>query len=99
MVIFLDWWRNYYFAIRQILFTIPGLVFSISCGISCIPGLFSRKDIGKKLQTACIILIVLLGIGAMLWSDKKEQADWKGLSQYLKSQVAADDLVATPHIE
>ena len=41
----------------------------------------------------------MLGLGTVLLSKRKEQADWKALNRYLETELVVRDVVATPDIE
>ena len=99
IVLLLDSLQGYVFATRQILFTTPGLVLGVANGLSELPEIVNQPLKGRYLQVASMILLVVLGIGSMVLSDKKEQADWKGLSRYLETHAKGADLIAAPHIE
>ena len=43
-------------------------------------------------------LVVSLGIGTLVISDRKDEADWKGLVEYLENSEPSD-LVSAPNIE
>jgi len=99
LVLLLDAWRGYFFAIRQVLFATPALLLGAAEGIATLPQVLHGARTGKALQQLSLLLIIVLGIGTLLIGTKKDQADWKGLNRHLEKQVARDDLITAPHIE
>jgi uncharacterized membrane protein len=91
LVLFLDWSRGYFFAIRQILFATPPLLMTAAAGIAALGT--SRKSF---LATG---LFMLTGLGTITLNDSKNQADWKGLDSYLQANITGDALISAPNIE
>ena len=97
IVIFLDWWRGYFFAIRQVLFATPALLLGAAIGLT---HLFELARSGRRSGLVLtLILTGVLGLGTVLLSKRKEQADWKALNRYLETELVVRDVVATPDIE
>ncbi len=98
LVICLDWWRGYIFAIRQILFVTPALLLGAAVGLQ---RLFETALAGKgrALPILTLILTAILGVGTVSLSDRKQQADWKALNRYLETEVAGKDKVVVPNVE
>jgi uncharacterized membrane protein len=98
LVLMLDWWRGYFFAIRQILFATPPLLILAAAGIEA----FATSTSTRKRPILALLalgLFILLGVGTIALSDKKEQADWKRLDSHLQTEVMGDALISAPNIE
>ncbi|UCF38042.1 MAG: glycosyltransferase family 39 protein [Acidobacteriota bacterium] len=98
LVFSLDAWRGYFFAIRQLLFVTPPLIFASVLGLEwCRDGIpRSRRRIGFS---GALILTVLLSLGTLALSDRKEREDWKGLQVFLEKTETEGILLAAPNIE
>ena len=99
IILFLDWSRQYFFPIRQLLFTTPAFFLGLAVGVEQLPGLFLTQTTGKKIRAIIIVLIVALSVGTLYLHSGREQADWKGLAAYMKRTVKENDLVSAPHID
>jgi uncharacterized membrane protein len=98
LVISLDWWRGYIFAIRQILFVTPAFLLGAAVGLQ---RLFEAAPAGRGrgLPIATLILTAILGVGTVSLSDRKQQADWKALNRYLQTELIGEDKVVVPNVE
>lgn len=95
-VIFVDWWRGYFFAIRQVLVAAPAMLLFSAAGLD---SLFRSAAPGRRKSALLLLVgISLLSIGTLIFSDRKPHADWKGLDHYLKKEVKETDLVWAPQI-
>lgn len=97
IILFLDWYRHYFFAIRQLLFTTPALFLGVAVGVNRLPALVRTEAAGKRLRVICISLIVAMSIGAIYHHRGREQADWQGVAAYLRANVRSDDLISAPN--
>ena len=57
IVIFLDWWRGYFFAIRQVLFATPALLLGAAIGLT---HLFELARSGRR--SGLVLTLILTGV-------------------------------------
>jgi len=82
LILFLDWYRQYVLAIRQVLFTLPGLMIGAGTGLERLEELFGR--IASRLTLGAVVLI---SVAAMVLHDRADPADWAGLANYLRTHL------------
>ena len=99
IILFLDWSRQYFFPIRQLLFTTPALFLGVAMGMERLPGLFGTERRGQQVRMTILILIMVLSLGSIYRHAGREHADWKGLAQGLQTTVLGDDRVVAPNID
>ncbi len=99
IILFLDWSRQYFFPIRQLLFTTPALFLGVAMGIERLPGLIGTERRGQKVRMTILILIMVLSLGSIYRHAGRDQADWKGLAEGMKTTVRGDDRVVAPNID
>jgi uncharacterized membrane protein len=96
---------SYFFATRQILFTLPAVLLTTSYGITWIPVLMRRAIDGnrRKLQLIAALTIVLvtalLGYGNCsrlnaYYASSKE--DWRSVARFFQANLRPDDKIAAP---
>ncbi len=96
IILFLDWSRQYFFPIRQLLFTTPALYLGLAVGIYHLPRFFRNQTTGQRIRLTSLLLIAALSVGTIYTHVGREQADWKGLAEYMREKVGGDDLVSAP---
>lgn len=97
LILFLDWSRHYFFPIRQLLFTTPALYLGLAVGLYHLPRFFRSPTTGQRVRLISLLLIVVLSAGTIYTHVGREQADWKGLAEYMRVTVGGDDLVSAPN--
>ena len=97
IILFLDWSRQYFFPIRQLLFTTPALYLGLAVGIYHLPRFFRNQTTGQRVRLISLLLIAALSVGTIYTHVGREQADWKGLAEYIRVTVGGDDLVSAPN--
>ncbi|MGI8785952.1 MAG: glycosyltransferase family 39 protein [Acidobacteriota bacterium] len=94
--LFLDWLRDYFFAIRQVLFATPALALGVAAGIDAfprrLPQAAARAGFGLL-----VALVVIASLTVVYRRSGKEPADWKAVASYLKIHVRPNDRVAAPN--
>jgi mannosyltransferase len=98
LVLTLDWYRGYYFAVRQVLFTAPFFLMGVAEGIAQKPGLLVALS-SWKARGWIGVLVLFLSLGTFSLHRRTEQADWVGLIGYLKRETTARDHIVAPNIE
>ena len=99
IILVLDWSRQYFFPIRQLLFTTPALFLGVAMGIERLPGLFGTDRRGQKVRMTILILVMVLSLGSIYRHAGREQADWKGLAEGMKTRVRGVYRVGAPNID
>lgn len=99
IILFLDSYRNYFFAIRQILFLTPAFFMVIAYGIHHLDDVLLKKRGDNKLKRAACTLIMVLSLGTVYLRSKSLPYEWKQVAAFLKSQIKSEDLVVAPNIE
>ena len=99
VVLLLEWYREYFFAIRHILFATPFVLVAVAFGISRIPSLFRNSSTGQAFQASILSLLVVLSLGTIGLHRDKNPADWQGLADYLEQEVKITDIVVAPDID
>lgn len=92
-VFLLDSGRGYFFAIRQILVAAPALIVLSAAAFG------GSRSSYKGIPALTLLLVAVLGIGTLALSDRKEEADWKGLVRHLKKTKSTADWIVAPDIE
>jgi len=99
-VLLAAWWRDYFFAIRTVLFTTPALLLLSAEGAAALgeaawlPGRRRRLAPGLAMGAAVAISLVVTGAHFRYRGE-----DWRGAGQFLAREVRAGDAVAAPGVE
>ena len=99
IILFLDWSRQYFLPIRQLLFTTPAMFLGVAIGIEGLSGLFRSARRSQKIQVMILVLIFMLSLGSIYRHAGREHADWKGLAEGVAKIVRDNDQVSAPNID
>ena len=92
MVILADWWFDYFFAIRQVIFVLPAFAVLAAEGVGRI-----GMEAGRKAAVAVMLLLLALDAGYALRWFTKPREDWKAAADLLaKGSGASSCVVALP---
>jgi len=99
LIILTVWYQEYFFAIRQILFTTPALYILVARGILSVPELFPVSGTARwvaRILPLSTILITSLVVIALHLPDKR--ADLKGVATFLNERTTDQDVIVAPGI-
>lgn len=90
LILFVLYWRSYFFAIRQLLFLTPPIVILAACGIESLLRLYGKK------ATVIPIFFSLLCLAVIALHFPDRRMDYRGVGQYLKQTVRGGDGIVAP---
>lgn len=98
MILTLDWVRNYFFAIRQILFTTPAFFILIMVGISYVADRAGATGIFKRLKAAPLMASVIMSISLTIifLHIPDQRDDIRSAGQFLKQNTSKEDIIIAP---
>lgn len=100
LVLVVEYWSGYFFAIRHILHATPPLVLLAGYGLSYVG---ERLTILERLPYrvsapailyAGLMCLLAIGVGALHW--RKEPVDWRGVAQFTARAAQPGDAVSMP---
>jgi len=91
LILFLLYWRSYFFASRQLLFLTPAILMLAACGMEYLLGLYGRKAWAIPAAYAALCLAVI----GLHYPDKR--MDFRGAGSYLKQVVRKGDGIVAPN--
>jgi hypothetical protein len=102
VLLFIEIWAGYFFAIRHILHITPPLLLFAGYGLYSASNRFSILPIPpNRIGTPAIVFAGLLVLGS-LWigqvHSRYEHADWRGASAFLSNTVREGDAVSMPEV-
>ncbi len=100
LIFLMLWLKDYFFAIRQILFVTPALYVLVSLGIFHIAEIIEGKHKALKSSTAAFLaaLVALVSLVQIALHIPDRRDDLKAAGQYLRENVQNSDLVIAPTI-
>ncbi len=94
VVLGLVWWREYIFAIRQLLFVTPALLLTAGAGLGGLRHDLGRSALDPVFRNGFPVLILLFSLGTILLRGNEEEADWKGVAAHLEQTVSTERVAA-----
>jgi uncharacterized membrane protein len=92
MIVIVLYWRNYFFAERQLLFITPALIILAAIGAD-----WARKQLSlKRYQPEAVIILISLAVIGLHYPDRQD--DLKGAARFLKENVRPSDVIIAPNL-
>jgi len=91
LVLFLIYWRSYFFAIRQLLFVTPAIIILAACGVERLLCVYREK----AWALPAVYALACLAVIGLHYPDRRP--DLRAVGGYLKHTVGQGDAVVAPN--
>lgn len=99
LIFLLLWLRDYFFAIRQILFMTPALYILAATGILYAPNIFKNFRLKEYLPVFLTGLVFLISSVVIILHFEDKRPAIKEAAIFLQQQISAKDVVIAPQID
>lgn len=101
VILFILWREQYFFAIRQILFTTPALFILIGHGILRLKEYYAAKVSnarGLAVAGFACVLVFSISVSTIIYHMPDRREDIRGAAHYLRNHVSNESIVMAPGI-
>lgn len=100
LIFLLIWLRDYFFAIRQILFTTPALFILVSYGVSYTSEIYAKANAYRRSKATTVIatFMALVSVTMILRHIPDRREDIKSASLFLQQNVSNNDRLIAPNL-